>query len=118
MLNWLRPATAAIVFAAATISLTGCGDKTEKKTDESKQTSPSNGDSKIEKALAELSEADRAAATAQRICPVSDEELGSMGKPPKVTIDGQDVFICCPGCEDKLRENPEMYLAKLKKKES
>jgi hypothetical protein len=58
-------------------------------------------------------EADRIAARQQGICPVSGEPLGSMGKPIKLTVEGREVFICCAGCEDALREDPEKYFAKL-----
>lgn len=68
---------------------------------------------KYEAALAELSPADRTLAEKQETCPVSGEPLGAMGKPYKVTIEGRDVFLCCPGCEAKLKENPQEYLAKL-----
>ena len=64
--------------------------------------------------LAKLSDADREAALKQEICPVSGEKLGSMGVPPKLTVDGKEVFICCEGCEEKLREKPAEYFAKLK----
>lgn len=63
--------------------------------------------------LAKLSADDRAAAERQKICPVSGELLGSMGVPPKVTIEGRDVFICCDGCKDALEADPDEYLAKL-----
>lgn len=64
-------------------------------------------------ALAKLNEADRTAALAQKICPVSDEPLGSMGAPLKVTVEGRDVFLCCEGCKKALEEDPNKYLAKL-----
>lgn len=64
-------------------------------------------------ALSELSDADRSAALAQKVCPVTDERLGSMGKPLKVTVEGQDVFLCCDGCEEELKSEPAKYLAKL-----
>jgi YHS domain-containing protein len=64
--------------------------------------------------LAELSPADRAAALKQRVCPVSGEALGSMGKPYKVTVKGQTFFLCCDGCQEELNKNPDKYLAKLK----
>jgi Cu(I)/Ag(I) efflux system membrane fusion protein len=66
------------------------------------------------KGLAELSDADRAAAEKQRVCPVSGLVLGAMGKPYKVTVKGKTVFLCCPGCEEKIMKNPDTYLAKLK----
>lgn len=67
-------------------------------------------------ALSELSDVDRSAALAQKACPVTDERLGSMGKPPKVTVEGQDVFLCCDGCEEELKSEPAKYLAKLNAK--
>ena len=72
-------------------------------------------DEDVVASLSELSEADREAALAQKICPVGEQPLGSMGKPPKVTVNGQEVFLCCEGCEEDLRSDPEKYLAKLQK---
>jgi hypothetical protein len=63
--------------------------------------------------LAELSEADRALAEKQKVCPVSGELLGSMGKPVKVTVKGRTVFLCCSGCEAAINKDPDKYLAKL-----
>lgn len=34
----------------------------------------------------------------QKICPVSGQELGSHGKPIKVKIGEEVVFLCCKGC--------------------
>jgi len=70
-------------------------------------------DDKVVTALSELSDADRTAALAQKTCPVTDKPLGSMGKPPKVSVDGQDVFLCCAGCEEEIKSNPDEYLTKL-----
>ena len=64
--------------------------------------------------LAQLSDADRALAEKQRVCPVSGELLGTMGKPVKVEVKGQTVFLCCPDCQDKIKADPDKYLAKLK----
>jgi YHS domain-containing protein len=63
--------------------------------------------------LAELSPDDRAAAEKQRACPVTGERLGIMGKPYKVTVKGQTLFLCCSGCEEELKQDPDKYLAKL-----
>ncbi len=68
----------------------------------------------VVKALSQLSDADRVAALAQKVCPVSDEPLGSMGKPPKFTVEGQEGFLCCDSCEEELHKNASKYLAKLK----
>ncbi len=64
-------------------------------------------------ALSELSADDRALAESQRICPVTELALGSMGTPPKVDLNGRPIFICCEGCRDSLLEEPEKYLARL-----
>lgn len=49
----------------------------------------------------------------QRICPVTGQRLGSMGKPYKVRVQGRDVLLCCKGCEARLKSDPDKYLAKL-----
>ena len=49
----------------------------------------------------------------QKTCPVTDEPLGSMGKPVKVVVKGRRVFLCCAGCKKKLLANPDKYLKKL-----
>jgi hypothetical protein len=76
-------------------------------------TDRSEADPEFQEQLAKLSDEDRALAEKQRICPVSDEPLGSMGVPVKVTVKGQDVFLCCAGCKDAIEENPDEYLAKV-----
>lgn len=64
---------------------------------------------------------DQREALAQKGCPVGEEEegkpnhLGSMGKPIKQVIDGKTVYLCCKGCIDELKKNPEKYLSKLGK---
>jgi YHS domain-containing protein len=63
--------------------------------------------------LKDLSPADRALAERQAVCPVSDEPLGSMGAPVKVTVRGRTVFLCCEGCEEQIQKEPDKYLAKL-----
>lgn len=67
----------------------------------------------VEQNLAELSPTDRELAEAQKICPVTEEPLGSMGVPIKVEVEGTAVFICCAHCEEKLKADPEKYLAKI-----
>lgn len=56
---------------------------------------------------------DHEAALAQAVCPVSDENLGSMDTPLKVSAEGRDFFICCKGCEKKVKSDPKGVLAKL-----
>ena len=63
--------------------------------------------------IAKLAPADRDRATAQTICPISDEPLGSMGVPYKMTVQGQPVFLCCKGCEGQVKKDPKKVLTKL-----
>lgn len=65
--------------------------------------------------MAKLSPEDRKAAELQKICPVSDEPLGGMGTPYKLTIDGKDIYLCCAGCEEDVKKEPEKYFAKINK---
>jgi Cu(I)/Ag(I) efflux system membrane fusion protein len=65
--------------------------------------------------LKELSPEDYKSAMAQHMCPVSGEMLGTMGAPEKVDVNGKAVWICCDGCKDKLRADPDKYLTKLNK---
>jgi hypothetical protein len=106
------------VIAASAILLAGCSKKpaappvvVEEEVVEEVEVPALNDD--VTDAMAGLSDADRAAAVAQKICPVSDEALGSMGTPLKVTVEGRDVFLCCEGCRDQLQADPAKYLAKL-----
>src|SRR5262245_24889925 len=75
-------------------------------------------DDDVTAGLAALGEADRAAAVAQKVCPVSDEPLGAMGTPIKVNVKGRDVFLCCESCRDSILGDPDKYLAKLDAKKT
>ena len=68
------------------------------------------------KAKSTLSPAEKALAKKQRICPVTMLPLDSMGGPVPVKLGDRTVFICCKGCEGKLKQDPEKYLAKLPQK--
>jgi len=61
-----------------------------------------------------LSAEDRQLIARQKLCPVTEEPLGSMGTPMRVIIDGRVVFLCCKGCEAEFRGHPKQYLAKLR----
>ena len=49
----------------------------------------------------------------QEKCLVTDARLGSMGRPLPVEVDGRKLWICCAGCEAKLKGTPAKYLARL-----
>jgi hypothetical protein len=67
-------------------------------------------ETRIQNALAKLSDADRALAQSQKFCPIQKTRLGIMGKPDRIEIEGQPVFLCCSGCEDDARANPKKTL--------
>lgn len=47
-------------------------------------------------------------------CVVSDEDLGEMGKPIKVTHEGTDVYLCCKSCIKKFNKEPAKFVAQVK----
>ncbi|HVU89985.1 MAG TPA: hypothetical protein VHD36_21820 [Pirellulales bacterium] len=102
------------VIAATTI---GCSKPAApaKPTSEAQTMAPAedNEEAAITKAMAELPEAERAVAMAQKTCPVGDSPLGSMGMPYKVTVKGRDVYLCCEGCKESIEKDPDKYLAKI-----
>lgn len=46
-------------------------------------------------------------------CPVTDDDIGSMGTPIAVQVKDETVYVCCQGCVKKLQQNPDFYLAKV-----
>ena len=69
-------------------------------------------DAKIHAVLAKLSRVDRRLAETQRFCPIrKDNRLGVMGRPIKIYVKGEPVFLCCTGCKDQARNHPERTLA-------
>lgn len=47
----------------------------------------------------------------QKKCPVTGEELGSMGEPVTVQLGGQTVYVCCKGCAKRALADPAKTLA-------
>ena len=76
-------------------------------------TTPEDDDAKVSAALAALSPADRALAESQRLCPILDSPLGSMGTPIKVMVDGQPAFVCCKACVKQALDEPRKTRAKV-----
>jgi type IV secretory pathway VirB10-like protein len=59
---------------------------------------------------------DQKIALEQKICPSSGDNLGEMGKPVKVVLKDQTVFLCCGSCVKDAKANPDAMLAKIGKK--
>ncbi len=55
----------------------------------------------------------RPIAGSQRNCPVTGKPLGSMGPAVRVSVAGRDVMLCCSGCEEALRKDPDRYLSRI-----
>jgi hypothetical protein len=68
---------------------------------------------KIETAMSKLSAEDRLAAVAQRVCPVTGELLGFMGKPIKISQGDRHLFVCCAGCEEEAQTKFDEFYAQL-----
>lgn len=60
-----------------------------------------------------LSQEDLALIERQKICPVTEAPLGSMGAPTFKVVEGRKIFLCCKGCEGRLTADPGKYLAVL-----
>src|SRR5262245_34044066 len=110
--NWLAGGVVVAAFVAA-----GCGGSSTapspaKPTGDAK---PKDDESKkIAEALAKLSPEDRKLAEEQKFCPESGHLLGSMDVPIKVDLKtGKTVFVCCSGCVDDAKKDPEGTLKKI-----
>lgn len=62
------------------------------------------------KGVALLPASEQAAAMRQRTCPVTSGPLGSMGKPIRVDVAGRSIYVCCAGCVNAVKQNPQKYL--------
>lgn len=76
---------------------------------------PDDPDAKITAALAKLSPEDRKGVESQRFCPVlTQNRLGSMGPPVKLSVGGETVYICCAGCKENALADPTATLGTIK----
>jgi hypothetical protein len=62
-----------------------------------------------------LSPEDQRLVQRQKICPVTEQPLGSMGTPFRTVVEGRVMFLCCEGCTPALKKNPGKYLTKIPK---
>ena len=106
-----------LILSGAAILLAGCGKTPDKPTAKepagAAKTAPDAGAAAPGEKPAALTAEDRALIAKQKVCPVTGAELGSMGDPVKVVVKGQTVFLCCSGCEDAIKKDPDKYLAEL-----
>ena len=69
--------------------------------------------SRVAVTVAPLTRADRPHIAAQKTCPVMNTKLGDHGKPIKLLVGNRPLYVCCKGCINKVKKNPDRYLAKL-----
>lgn len=82
------------------------GPQSEKKGSAIRPSMSDDQDAKIVASLAKLSPEDQKLAMAQKFCPIlKNSLLGSMGKPVKIVLEGQPVFLCCKNCEKQARDH-------------
>jgi hypothetical protein len=65
--------------------------------------------------IAKLPADDQTLAKQQVLCPVTMEPLGSMGKPLKVSVNGDSVFVCCKGCVKTVERNGAEMLEQVRR---
>lgn len=49
----------------------------------------------------------------QSTCPVMGGKVSQ--KSPYVDVKGYRVYICCPGCAEKIKKDPDKYIKKIRK---
>ncbi len=49
-------------------------------------------------------------------CIISGEKLGTMGKPPVLVVDGQEIQFCCKSCIKDFNKDPQKYLKEIAEK--
>ncbi len=60
--------------------------------------------------IGKLSLEDQKLAKKQVLCPVTLEPLGSMGKPLKVIVRGDEIMVCCKGCVKRVEKEADVML--------
>ena len=53
-----------------------------------------------------------------KTCSVSDEKLGSMGKPVSYVHEGREIQFCCKDCVKSFKKDPAKYVKKIEAAEA
>ena len=105
----LNPAAGSIYFGGS-----GSGTKSGNGVVQARPSTPKNEADSIRAAIESLSKVDQSLVKKQRTCPIIDDsQLGSMGVPIKLMLDGKPVFVCCEGCVKSASEHPQETLIKI-----
>lgn len=62
--------------------------------------------------MEEMNKKDSSAMKAQTMCPVMG---GKIDKSLYADVKGYRIYVCCPGCIDQIKKNPDKYIKKLQK---
>jgi hypothetical protein len=106
---------------AAGVAYTGMSGGTKAESPQTVTTSTTVTADVSDKALKNIEKLppeDQKPAKEQKICPITNQPLGSMGVPVAISLDGKKVFLCCAGCIEEAKKDAEKTLkrvAELKK---
>ncbi len=98
----------AVLFAGL-LMLNGC-KKSEPTPTETSMGAMQGHEGHDHAAMADEAENQVVAAAEQTTCPVMG---GAINKALFIEYKGKKVYFCCDGCQDKFKEAPEQYIAKL-----
>jgi YHS domain-containing protein len=68
---------------------------------------------KVQGTQEELSSMGKPVNIGNKICPVSDEEIGLMGEGVQVEYEGKIYNLCCPMCVQTFNAEPQKYIEKI-----
>jgi len=100
------------VLFVGLLLLNGCKDSGSKSSaDSGQQMQGHEGHDHAQMAMNADTTKEIAAEIEQTTCPVM--EGNPINKAYFTEYKGKKVYFCCPGCDQKFKENPEKYIAKL-----
>jgi len=97
-----------LVMLSISVAILGCSGGVA---DKAKKPEP---EAQMHPSFAKLSPEDQRLAQAQGRCPVTEDLLGSMGTPVKVTVGEEPVFLCCKACQKQALSDAAKTLSKVK----
>jgi len=98
-----------VVLFAGLLMLNGC-KKSEPTPTETSTMIMEGHEGHDHAAMAEKAAEEVVAVAEQKTCPVMG---GAINKAIFIEYKGKKVYFCCDGCQDKFKEAPEQYVAKL-----
>ncbi len=112
-MSHLRTAAAVLLVALASTSTIALALNSGAAESKSAATSQDDGDKKADKKKSDAKAESASDPYTLTTCPVSGEELGSMGEPIALTVEGRDVKLCCKSCVKRMKADPAKYFEKV-----